>query len=160
MKSNRKFLALAAGTALLAGGLSAAAFAGPGHKRFFRGGGMMPGMMLMNLAERLELTEEQEVAAVRMRRAIREEAKKNRQEMKASFDGVLAELEKPQPDAARLHRLVDEASARMTKLAHSSVDRYLEFHATLTPEQRQKLVEDARLMKERRASFKKQRFQK
>jgi hypothetical protein len=163
MKTSRKFLALAAGSLLLIGGLSAAAHAGGGHKgggRFHRGGGMMPGMFLMHLAERLDLTEEQEVAAVRMRRSIREEAKQNRAEMQAAFDGVLVELEKPAPDATRLHRLVDEASARMTKLAHSSIDQYLKFHGTLSAEQRQGLVDEARLMKERRQQFKKQRLQK
>jgi Spy/CpxP family protein refolding chaperone len=164
MKPTRKFLALATGTVLLIGGLSAAAFAGDGHKgggRFFhKGGGMLPGMRLMHLAERLDLTEEQEVAAVRMRRAIREEAKLNRAEMQGAFDEVIAELQKPEPNAAKLHQLVDEATARMTKVAHSSVDKYLEFHRTLTPEQRQTLVEQAKLAKERRKEFKKQRLQK
>lgn len=135
-------------TGLLALGISAAAFAGPGHgfKRGFGGGPMR----LLHLAETLDLTEEQEVKAIRMRRAIRKEMKANRQQMRASFDTVLAELEKPNPDPAKLHTLVDEATQRMNKVMHGSVDEYLELHKTFSAEQRQKLVERAREIKAHR----------
>ncbi len=167
MKLNRKILAVTTGAVLLAGGLSAAALAGPGgHGRFaHRGGrmgmmGAMPGLRLLHLAETLNLSDEQELAAIKMRREIREEAQQNRQQMASIFSDVLIELEKPEPDAARLHQIVDQTSARMTKLAHASVDKYLKFQRTLTPEQRQQLVDHARMMKERREQFRKSGFQK
>src|SRR5688572_30285228 len=108
MKRTPKILALTAGVIVLAGGLSVAAFAHPGGgggRGFHRGGKMigMPGMRMLALAESLDLTEEQEVAAVRMRRSIREEAKLNHQQMQGAFSEVLAELEKPNPDPAKLH---------------------------------------------------------
>jgi Spy/CpxP family protein refolding chaperone len=145
MKLTPKILGITSGV-IVAGGLSAVAFAHPPG---------LPGMRMLSMAQRLDLSEEQEVAAVRMRRAIREEAQQNREEMKAAFDEVLKELEKPNPDPAKMHRLVDDASARMTKVAHSSVDKYLEFHRTLTPEQRKELVASAKEMKEHRKEFRK-----
>lgn len=145
MKSKKPLLIL---SGLLALGLSAVAFAGPGHG--FRRFGGPPMMRLLHLAERLDLTEEQEVKAVRMRRAIRKEVKANRQQMRASYDALLLELEKQNPDPAKLHRMVDDATKRINKVMHTSVDEYLEFHKTLSDEQRQTLVDEARDMRKHR----------
>ena len=158
MKNLKKPILFASGL-IAALGISAFAFAGPPHggggHGFKRGGGGMMGMHLMHLAERLNLTEQQEVQAVRMRRAIRKQAKANKQEMRDAFKSVLLELEKENPDPAKLHKLVDDATARMNKLGHASVDEYLEFHRTLSVEQRQELVDSARLRMERRGKFRK-----
>jgi Spy/CpxP family protein refolding chaperone len=146
----RRWKTAAAGAVLAVGLLAAGsvAVARPfGGKPMFGG----PGMMISRALEDLDLTEQQELQAIRIRRSIKEQAKDSREAMRADLDRVVAELEKANPDATKLHAVVDESLARMQKLAHSTVDQYLELHRTLTPEQRTALVErlrNARVMHE------------
>ncbi len=126
-------------------GIGTVAFARP-----FGGGGFgMPGMGILRMVERLELTEQQEVQAVRLRREVREEMKGMRAQTHAEMGQVIDELAKPTPDARKIHGVVDNALARMGKLAHAVVDKALAFHATLSPEQKQTLAEDAKRFHER-----------
>ncbi len=53
---------------------------------------------------------------------------------------VLAEWKAEQPDAARLHALVDARVEEMRSLAHQAVDAGMEVHGVLTPDQRQKVT--------------------
>lgn len=114
-----------------------------------RPGGHFPGMGLMRLLSRMDLTEQQEVKAVRLRRAMADEAEQSRKEVHQLVATAIPELEKAQPDARKLHGLVDQISEKMSKVAHSAIDKYLELHATFTPEQRQTLVESAKTFHER-----------
>ncbi len=49
---------------------------------------------------------------------------------------LLSEWEAKQPDAARVHRVVDERFDAMRGFAHKIADAALELHRVLTPEQR------------------------
>jgi Spy/CpxP family protein refolding chaperone len=60
-----------------------------------------------------------------------------RQQTREAF---LAEWKADEPDAARLHALVDQRAAELTALAHQAVDAAVEVHDTLTPEQRAKVA--------------------
>jgi Spy/CpxP family protein refolding chaperone len=53
---------------------------------------------------------------------------------------VLAEWKAEQPDAARLHALVDARVEEMRSLAHEAVDAGIEVHGVLTPDQRAKVT--------------------
>jgi Spy/CpxP family protein refolding chaperone len=53
---------------------------------------------------------------------------------------LLAQWKSETPDAAKLHALVDARSAELTAFAHRAADAAVEIHATLTPEQREKLT--------------------
>jgi Spy/CpxP family protein refolding chaperone len=52
---------------------------------------------------------------------------------------VLAQWDSAQPDAARLHALVDARIEEMRAIAHQGVDAAVEVHGVLTPEQRAKV---------------------
>jgi protein CpxP len=58
-------------------------------------------------------------------------------------DAIRAEWTKDQPDAARLHALVDGRAEEMKAFAHQAVDAGVEVHGILTPEQRAKLAKKA-----------------
>ena len=66
--------------------------------------------------------------------AVRDGSKESRQ---LAFD----ELRKDDPDAAKLHAMVDERVDEWRKVLHEGVDGVLEVHATLTPEQRQEIAD-------------------
>jgi Spy/CpxP family protein refolding chaperone len=52
---------------------------------------------------------------------------------------LVAQWDAAQPDAAKLHALVDARVDEMRKLAHEAVDSAIEVHGILTPEQRAKV---------------------
>jgi Spy/CpxP family protein refolding chaperone len=56
---------------------------------------------------------------------------------------LLAAWRSEQPDAARLHALVDQHLDEMRAVAHQAVDGAIEVHDTLTPAQREKLATKA-----------------
>jgi Spy/CpxP family protein refolding chaperone len=58
-------------------------------------------------------------------------------------DAIVAEWNAAQPDAARLHALVDARAEEFRKLAHEAVDSGVEVHGILTPEQREKIGKKA-----------------
>lgn len=53
---------------------------------------------------------------------------------------LLAQWNAENPDATKLHALVDQRADAMRTFAHRAVDAALEIHATLTPEQRAALA--------------------
>jgi Spy/CpxP family protein refolding chaperone len=56
---------------------------------------------------------------------------------------MLAEWKAEQPDASRLHQLVDARAEELRALAHQAVDAGVEVHGILTPEQREKVTRKA-----------------
>jgi periplasmic protein CpxP/Spy len=62
---------------------------------------------------------------------------------------ALSQLRSPTPDAAKLHALLDERFEAYRKLAHQTTDALLELHATLTPQQREKLDRKLKRFSER-----------
>lgn len=139
---------LAGGAAVVAAlAVGTAAYAG------HRGGGFGPGghgFGLHRVVRALDLTEEQEVLAVRLMRQLREERDAMRASHQAELQTLKAEVASEQPDAERLHALLDQMAKERTQLAHRAVDRFLELHATLSAEQRAELVSKIEKMEARR----------
>jgi Spy/CpxP family protein refolding chaperone len=104
-------------------------------------GGMGPAGKLLRLMETLDLTEQQEVALVRLRRELREEGKANFEARKADRVAMAAELAKATPNAAVFHQHLDQRLERQRVQGHAMIDKVLKFHATLSPEQKQALAE-------------------
>ena len=104
---------------------------------------------LLRLMHDIDLTEEQELKAVRLRRQLRKMHKANRAAMRSDMDAMMSELEKPNPDSAVIRGTVERAMERMQKGAQQAVDAFLELHATLTPEQRAEVRERVGEIRER-----------
>lgn len=100
----------------------------------------LPGMAFMRVIDDLDLTEEQEIKAIRVRRNLREQAEEARREMDGTMGKVAVELAKANPDATKLHAIADEVIKRIQKVTHSAIDQVLELHRTLSPEQRETLA--------------------
>ncbi|MFO0725140.1 MAG: periplasmic heavy metal sensor [Myxococcota bacterium] len=122
------------GTLIATLAVSGVALARPGG----HGGG--PGMfMIGRILHDLNLTDAQEDAAVQMHKDIQKRGKELRVNGVESMDEVAVELAKPKPDAARLHAIADQRIDDVKKLVHYSIDRFLSFHQTLTPDQRNQI---------------------
>jgi Spy/CpxP family protein refolding chaperone len=139
---------LTGGAAIVAAlALGTAAYAG------HRGGGFGPGgrgFGVHRIVRSLDLTEAQEVLAVRLMRQLREERRAMRASHLAELQSLKAEVASSQPDAERLHALLDQMAKERTQFAHEAVDKFLELHATLSAEQRAELVGKIEKMEERR----------
>lgn len=147
---SRRLRNLGLGAAVLAGAFALAGVAqarphGGGHAR---GPGAMFGRGFFKMIRHLDLTEEQEVAAVRLRRSMREESKSIREGMRSSMSALADEMKKTSPDRARIHEMVDAMNAKKQQMAHLMVDKALDFHALLTPDQK---AEVARIIEEQQA---------
>ncbi|MEL6186923.1 MAG: periplasmic heavy metal sensor [Myxococcota bacterium] len=136
-----KFRPIALTAGVVAGALALAGFADarPGHHR--GGSGHGPQRMFFKAMERLDLTEAQEVELVRMRRALREEAKSVRSSMRDSHQTLLAEMKKPTPNREEIKAIVKSGAAQRAQMAERFIDRALDFHALLSADQKTKLVE-------------------
>ncbi len=139
LKTNKGLVTATALVGIIALGGTAAA------KGFGHGGGFP----MMRILRHLDLTEEQEVQAVKLRRAMREQRKAARQQMKDTMDRVRLELAKAEPDPQVLHAAVDAATEQMKASMHGAVDQFLTLHKTFTPEQREELSRMMEKMKER-----------
>lgn len=146
-KSSKKWM-LAGGAIVLALTVGTAAYA---HHR--GGGGGFGGHVFHRVLRNLDLTEEQEVMAVRLMREMREEGRVQREAHRAELEALRAQLGVEQPDATRLHAMLDEEAQARTKLGHQAIDRFLEFHATLSAEQRAELVTMLEKLEERRRQW-------
>jgi periplasmic protein CpxP/Spy len=149
INTKKKKLLLASGLALSMIAVAGVAVAGPSGGPKGRGG--FPGMMMLRLYADLDLSEQQELKVIRARRDLKAQAQEARKDTQASIGVAIEELNKANPDSQKMHSIADEAIKRFSKIVHSGIDQALDIHASLTPEQRAKLVERAREIQERRS---------
>ena len=96
---------------------------------------------LMHGVHGLDLSLEQEVQAVRIRRALRQERQALRQALLENVSTGMSELGTEEPSPEKLRALVGDALERIEKSAYAAVDQLVVFHASLSPEQKAKLTE-------------------
>ncbi|MGD8971905.1 MAG: Spy/CpxP family protein refolding chaperone [Desulfobacterales bacterium] len=96
--------------------------------------------MVDYVSETLDLDENQKVQL----NEIKEELLEKGRQMHANKDTIhrefVVQLRSEEIDQTRVKALIDEHRAQMTELIDLMVVRLAEFHKTLTPEQREKLV--------------------
>lgn len=102
-----------------------------------------PGLRLFRLIRDLDLTEEQEVALVKLRRSLKDERSALRETADEDAKVLAAELAKATPNANEINRLIEKRSQALTKMAKDAAEKFLAFHQTLTPAQRKTLSEAA-----------------
>jgi len=71
-----------------------------------------------------------------------------RQQHEAMLDEIMAQLPADRLDQAKLLQLFEQHQASMNRFAPSMLDRVSELHATLTPQQKSKAVEQLTRLRE------------
>lgn len=91
-------------------------------------------------AEALDLTGPQKADLDQIKVEFMEKAELLHADRDAMQAEILAQLEKEEMDAAELKQLAARHRDQMDLLVNLSIDRLVEFHKTLSPEQKAKLV--------------------
>ena len=117
-------------------GVGSAVFVGCQHRGHQRGAAFMMDYM----AEALDLTEAQQTMANSYKDEILAKIETRHSEKKNMHDELKRQLSSDSMDTVRVKTLIAEHRAGMDDVIDLVVDRIAEFHATLSPEQREKLV--------------------
>ena len=94
--------------------------------------------------EDLKATEAQKKSIHALKDRLFEDGKQVMADQHAARAEAFTQLTAEQPDAAKLHALVDARFEAMRALAHKATDAALEAHKVLTPEQRKALADEFR----------------
>lgn len=92
------------------------------------------------VSEVLDLTETQEQQLNQIKAELMEKAAQMRANTAKYHDEIVAQLRSEEIDQARVKAIIAEHRAQMDELIDLMVVRISEFHRTLTPQQRDKLV--------------------
>lgn len=117
-------------------GLGSAVFVGCHHRGHHRGAEFV----MDYLSETLDLTEEQQSMANAHKDEIMAKIMAMHANKKEMHAEIKTQLSSESMDTLRVKELVAEHRSKMAEVADLVVDRVAELHATLSPEQRDKLV--------------------
>ena len=96
--------------------------------------------MVDYIAETLDLNDQQRAQLEGIKEEFMAKAETMQASKKAMHDAFMTELRKAEIDPQRLKELIAQKQEQMTEILDLAVTRLAEFHRTLTPEQREKLV--------------------
>jgi Spy/CpxP family protein refolding chaperone len=96
--------------------------------------------MVDYIAETLDLKEEQRAQLDGIKGEFISKAKEMHEEKEAMHTAFMAELRKAEINPENLKDLIDQKRAQMDEIIDLAVVRLVEFHKTLSPEQREKLA--------------------
>ena len=127
------------------------AVAKPGH-RYGRQGFM--GGKFLYVLESLDLTEKQELELLRLRRSIREQRKSMHLQALNDAKFIAEQLKNETPDRDAIVGKVNAHTNNMQQMAQSFTNELLDFHGTLTAEQKKKLSDQVdKFIKRRESRF-------
>lgn len=92
------------------------------------------------IAETLDLTDEQRTQLDEIKAEFMVKVKSMHAQKEAMHAEFMAELNNEQIDPQRLKELISQKRSQMDEIIELAVVRLVEFHSTLTPAQREKLV--------------------
>jgi protein CpxP len=96
--------------------------------------------MVDYIAETLDLTDQQRAQLDGIKEEFVAKAEAMRADKNAMHDAFMTELRKAEIDPQRLKGLIAQKQEQLTEILDLAVTRLAEFHSTLTPEQKEKLV--------------------
>jgi len=96
--------------------------------------------MVDYISETLDLNESQQAQLNEIKDELMEKARQMHADKESMHEELVTQLRSEEIDKVRVKALVGEHRAQMDEIIDLIVDRLAEFHKTLTPEQKDKLV--------------------
>lgn len=112
------------------------------------GGHHNPERMVQRISDRLDLTPEQKDKLEVVKEALVESRDSLRQERADTIEQIIAEVEKSEMDEDRIMALIEERKSRIDVIAPRMVGPVIEFHKSLDAEQREKIVNLLKTMRD------------
>lgn len=120
------------------------------QKKFGHGPGDGPGgFMLGMIVEKLNLTNDQKAQVEKIKDEIKAKMETKKDDRESMMQDFANEFLKDNMDKNRLQELDQKREQEMKENKDFMMDKMIEFHNLLTPEQRQKAVETMKEMKEK-----------
>jgi Spy/CpxP family protein refolding chaperone len=132
-------LTIIAGAVVVLGLLSWGAYAHWGHRH----------NRVDWIAKRLNLDDQQKAKLEAVHEALRQARAEFKKERAELFDELEAQIKSDQLDQAKVLQLLERRQAIMNQVAPQVIAKVAELHATLTPEQKAKVIEHLERRKER-----------
>lgn len=107
------------------------------------------GFIMGRLTENLNLNETQKAQLEKIREQIREKMESKKQDRESGMKEFENEFLKENIDRSKLIELSKKKETEMQEMKEFMIDRMIEFHNILTPEQRAKAVENLKEMKDK-----------
>lgn len=142
-KSFKKFIIPLIVTALIFSSVFGIVYA----KKKFRDG--PPGFIIEMLTQNLNLSENQKAQVERLKVQVKEKMEQNKPDGESAMDELANEFKKDQLDKKKLMELADKKEHKKEEMKEFMMDKLIEFHNILTPEQRNKVVENMTSMKDK-----------
>lgn len=92
------------------------------------------------ISKKLDLTDEQKVKLDAVKAEIMQHHKNHRAEKKQMMNTLITEIQKPEIDQAVILDMVSKHKSHVDEVAPGVIAKFSEFHASLSTEQKQKLV--------------------
>ena len=96
--------------------------------------------MVDYITEALDLNQTQETELNRMKDEIMEKSRQLHANREAMFNEMVSQLRSEEIDQDRVRVIIADHRAQMDELIDFALPRLVDFHRTLTPEQREKLI--------------------
>lgn len=109
-----------------------------------------PGAFLIDrISETLDLSSDQKAKVEKIKDQIKEKMESKKSERENKFDEFADEFKKDNIDRNKLLELGQKKEQEMKEMKEFMLDKIIEFHSILTPQQRNKAVEEMKNMKEK-----------
>lgn len=107
------------------------------------------GFLIEKLSENLNLTAEQKAQVEKIGMQIKEKMESKKQQREDMFSQFAEEFKKENPDKNKMMEEMKKKELESQEMKEFMMDKIIEFHSILTPDQRIKAVENMKNMKHR-----------
>lgn len=105
------------------------------------------GFIMERIAENLNLTDEQKAQVERIKDQIKERMEAKKSVRESMFEEFANEFRKDNLDKTKLRELSEKKDQQAQEMKEFVIDKIIEFHSLLTPEQRSKAMDNIKTMK-------------
>ena len=118
-------------------------------QQMHRHGGDPIGMLIGRISEKLDLSEAQKQQLEKIRNDIHQKMENGKQDRESDFEAFANEFRNSSIDKNKLIEIAEKREKEREEMRSFMLDKLVEFHSLLTPEQRSKAMDEMKNMKDK-----------